>query len=268
MHLSEIAGTSLGEHVVEYDERTTILYALCCGATQDDLELVWEERLVALPTLATALGLWAVEAAGGLGAYDRSRSLHVGQVLDIHAPLPPSGSLAMRGSVGSVYDKGKAAIVEIVATSEAFTAVYTIFLPGLGGFGGDRGPASAPAEAWTAHDERTVPTAPNLALLYRLTGDHHPIHVDPDLARANGFDRPILHGLCTLGIATLAATRAAGRRPDELTRLSARLGAAVRPGDDIRVRTADERADTVAFEAAVGTDAVVRDGALTFAGRP
>ena len=263
MQLSELAGTTLGEHTVEYDDRTTILYALCCGATE--IELVWEERLVALPTLATALGLWAVERAGTLGAYDRTRSLHVGQALDVRAPLPPSGRLTMRGSVDAVYDKGKAAIVEISASCDAFTTTYTIFLPGMGGFGGDRGPQAAAGEAPQLRKERTVKTPENLALLYRLTGDRHPIHVDPEVAKANGFQRPILHGLCTLGVASYLAAVATGNNPTALRRLAVRLGSAVTPGDDITVRAGTAAPGSIAFDASTWEGAVIRDATAEFA---
>ena len=92
-----------------------------------------------LPTYACALGLWAVEKAGGLGAYDRNMSLHAAQILELHASMPRSGSFEARGRVAEVWDKGKAAIVTIVVECEIFTARYGIFLPGRGGWGGERG---------------------------------------------------------------------------------------------------------------------------------
>ena len=104
--LQELAGYDLGTHVVEYDDRTVILYALAVGAPANQLELVFERDLRAIPTLACALGLWAVEGAGALGAYDPRRSLHARQLLTMHGTLPTSGPLEMQGRVTNVFDKG------------------------------------------------------------------------------------------------------------------------------------------------------------------
>src|SRR5690606_18611287 len=142
--LAQLAGKDLGAHAAAYDANKAILYALAVGAAASELDLVYERDLRVLPTFGCALGLWAVEAAGRLGAYDPRSSLHVAQKIRVHRPLPASGSIGMRGRVAHVYDKGKAALLEIEVESEFFTAAYTIFLPGLGGWGGDRGPSAAP----------------------------------------------------------------------------------------------------------------------------
>jgi len=94
-----------------------------------------------------------------------------------------------------VWDKGKAALVDIAVECEAFTVRYGIFLPGCGGWGGERGP-SATSQEWHPSWHSRHATDRSRAALYRLTGDLHPIHIDSEVARANGFDRPILHGLC------------------------------------------------------------------------
>ncbi len=217
-----------------------------------------------LPTLACALGLWAVEAAGELGAYDRTTSLHASQRLTLHRPMPRRGEIEMRGRVANVWDKGKAALVEIAVESETFSAGYGIFLPGLGGFGGERGPSSAaPAEAGPATWQGGFQTGLDLAALYRLTGDRHPIHIDPEVARANGFDRPILHGLGTLGIAVRAIADGTRAHPCDLRELKARLAAPVRPGDriDLVARAVN---GTFAFEAGVEGRSVLKDGRVRF----
>ena len=200
MELKDLAGQDLGTRTIAYDARDAILYALAVGASSDETDLVYERDLRVLPTYACALGLWAVEKAGGLGAYDRNMSLHAAQSLELHAPMPRSGSFEARGRVAEVWDKGKAAIITIVVECETFTARYGIFLPGRGGWGGERGP-SASSQEWRPSWQGRHATNRSRAALYRLTGDLHPIHIDIEVARANGFDRPILHGLCTLGIA-------------------------------------------------------------------
>lgn len=268
MELSELTGTSLGERTVAYDDRTTILYALCAGASQDELELVWENGLRPLPSLATSLGLWAVEAAGDLGAYDRSRSLHVGQRLVVHAAMPPSGEIEMTGQVDTVWDKGRAAIVEVGVRSEYFELGYTIFLPGMGGFDGEAGPKPPDVAAFAPTHSTLAPTTENLALLYRLTGDRHPIHVDPQTAAANGFDRPILHGLCTVAIAAHSVAKTAGRNPADLSGLSARLAAPVTPGATLSIASEEPNDDAIRFEVSVDDTLVLKDGIATFTDRP
>jgi len=253
--MSELSGRSLGTRASAYDERDVMLYALTVGARADELELVYERNLRVLPTFALPLGLWAVEVAGGLGAYDDSRSLHVGQELTVIRALPPSGTIEMTGAIANVWDKGSAALVELVATCDYFVATYLIFVPGAGGFGGERGPsASQPTPTGDPSWTTAVTTMQNQAVLYRLTGDRHPVHVDPEAARASGFDRPILHGLCTLGAVALEMTRVAGSDPTDLAALTARFSAPVLPGATIGVSGWEGHAGTtyVASVAGVG----------------
>ncbi|MGI9270355.1 MAG: MaoC/PaaZ C-terminal domain-containing protein [Woeseiaceae bacterium] len=263
--LKDLAGYSLGEQVLEYDDRDAILYAVSVGASTEDLDLVYEKSLRTLPCYAAALGLWAVEAAGELGAYDRNRSLHASQNLVMHSAMPTSGPIATEGRVESVWDKGKAALIDIVVQSDVFTASYGIFLPGLGGWGGDRGPSASAAEDpvelnWADTSE----TSRDQATLYRLTGDRHPIHIDVDVARANGFDRPILHGLCTLGIAARVLAAAAQTHPANLQSLESRLAAPVMPGDAITTRAGVANDGSLHFESSVGDTQVLKSGRALF----
>ena len=262
MELKDLAGRDLGTRTIAYDARDAILYALAVGASCDETDLVYERDLRVLPTYACALGLWAVEKAGGLGAYDRNMSLHAAQSLELHAPMPRSGSFEARGRVAEVWDKGKAAIITIVVECEIFTARYGIFLPGRGGWGGERGP-SASSQEWHPSWQGRHATDRSRAALYRLTGDLHPIHIDIEVARANGFDRPILHGLCTLGIVARMLAEPAGAHPGELRRLEARLAAPVMPGDAIDV-TADGDGAGLFFQAKVGEVAVLTGGCAIF----
>lgn len=262
--LAELAGTELGSSSASYDDTAAILYALAVGASPDELGLVYERDMTAaLPTYACALGLWAVEAAGRLGAYDPKRSLHASQRLVVHRPLPVSGEIAMTGRIVEVLDKGKAALVQIQVDSPYFTATYDIFLPGMGGWGGERGPSAAAGEPVEFSEHSEFATRQDLAVLYRLTGDRHPVHIDPDLARDNGFDRPILHGLCTLGIAARVIADHVGSDPTDLVELQARLAAPVLPGDTIEV-VSGRVGDEVHFEARVGETAVLRGGRARF----
>lgn len=262
-HLSQLAGTELGVHAASYDANKAILYALTVGAAASDLDLVYERDLRVLPTFGCALGLWAVEAAGRLGAYDPKLSLHVAQKIQLHQSLPSSGSIEMRGRVANVYDKVKAALIEVEVDSGFFKAVYTIFLPKMGGWGGDRGPANAAAAdvGFTASTETT--TRPELAALYRLTGDLHPVHIDPEVARKNGFERPILHGLCTLGMSARIIARQHGLHPAELRYLEARLTSPVLPGDALTVQSGKQD-DEIHFQTLSKGAVVLGNGKAIF----
>ncbi len=134
--------------------------------------------------------------------------LHGEQDIEIHRPIPTSAEVENETRLAGIYDKGKAALIVLeVATKlkggePLFTNRFSIFARGEGGFGGEAGPKpsnEAPSRAADASFESK--TTPNQALLYRLSGDKNPLHADPDFASMGGFDKPILHGLCTFGIA-------------------------------------------------------------------
>ncbi len=263
MELGKLVGHDLGVRTVSYNERDAILYALAVGAPAEQTDLVYERGLRVLPSYGCALGLWAVEVCGATGAYDPHRSLHAGQGVKINRPLPPKAEFEMSGKVAAVWDKGKASMVEIVSSSEYFDATYSIFLPGIGGWGGERGPSSDRTELGEPDWSAEFTTRSNQAALYRLTGDRHPIHIDQQVAEANGFDRPILHGLCTLGIAARAIAGAADAHPCELVELNARLAAPVLPGDVIGMACSTNGRE-LDFEAYVGGTAVLKGGRVVF----
>ena len=267
MDFAELIGHDLGSRRVRYTARDAMLYALAVGARPEALDLVYERDLRVLPSYGCALGLWAVEAAGALGAYDRTYSLHAAQSLTVHRSLPTEGDFEMWGRVGAVWDKGKATIVEIAAECEFFSAGYTIFLPGRGGWGGERGPASHSVELGEPDWTGVFDTWPNQAAIYRLTGDLHPIHIDPAIAGKNGFDRPILHGLCTLGIVARMLSEVQGAHPSDLIELNVRLTAPLFPGDRIDI-SASTVEDALRFEARAGNAVLLKDGTATFGNRP
>jgi acyl dehydratase len=267
VNINELAGLDLGSFEIRYTSRDAILYALTVGARAPQLDLVYERDLRVLPTYACALGLWAVEKAGDLGAYDRKRSLHASQELIIRKPLPRDAKIVSRGKVEAVWDKGKATIVEISCKTDFFDALYTIFLPGIGSWGGPApdAPAADAQPSDSVLETRDYATSPNQAALYRLTGDLHPIHIDTAVARANGFDQPILHGLCTLGISARLIAEAHAMHPCDLRRLKARLSAPVMPGETVAV-IAEKANETIYFGTNVGERAVIKGGVASFVG--
>jgi acyl dehydratase len=263
MDLVDLIDHDLGKKQISYTARDAILYALAVGADPAQLDLVFERELRVLPAYGCALGLWAVEAAGALGAYDRNYSLHASQILQVHKPMPASGDFAMTGHIRAVWDKGKASLVEIVADSEYFSAGYSIFLPGQGGWGGERGPASPVHDLGKPDWTGSFATWPNQAAIYRLTGDLHPIHIDTKVAQANNFSRPILHGLCTLGIVAREIAQAQDAHPCDLVYLNARLAAPVLPGDRVDILVAKEN-EKLGFEANTSDAVVLKGGTALF----
>lgn len=226
----------LGSRTVSYDERDAILYALAVGASAaDDLDLVFEERLRVLPTFALTLAQWAPDELGRRGAFDTSTAVHGSQRLRVLGPMPRVGRFDVQARVGEVWDKGSAAVFEVEVSSDFFVATWSIFAPRAGGFGGERGPAAPARPDQDAPVRLSVPTAANQAALYRLLGDRHHMHVDPEAARAAGQPRPFLHGLATLAAVTLPLAKRIGAHPADLSLLEGRFAAPVFPGDELQV---------------------------------
>ncbi len=239
-----------------YTTRDTILYALGLGAGQNptdaaELRLTYERELVALPTMAAVLaspGFWMRDRQE-LGI-DFVKLVHGEQAVTLHRPLPAAGTLIGRSRVTRIVDKGegKGALVSVekVLTDEAdgapvATTEQTLFLRGDGGFsrngGGDEPAAPPPATPERAPEVvLDLTTRPESALIYRLSGDINPLHVDPGFAAKAGFPRPILHGLATYGVACRAIVKAfCDNDPKRLKRFSARLTSPVFPGETLRV---------------------------------
>ncbi|MCR2813340.1 MaoC/PaaZ C-terminal domain-containing protein [Microbacterium sp. zg.Y1090] len=239
MSAAEWAGRELGTRTVGYDADDAILYALAVGASADDLDLVFEDRLRVLPTFGLTLAQWAPDVLADAGAFD-DRALHGTQTLVVHRPLPAAGELRLAARVGEVWDKGSAAVFEVIVECAEFTATWALFAPGFGGFGGERGPSRAAADAAGEPRRSLLRTFPAQAALYRLTGDKHHIHIDPAASARIGQPKPILQGLCTLAAATLEVARLRDAHPADLVRLEGRFSGAVVPGDVLDVRLWDD----------------------------
>ncbi|REE07397.1 acyl dehydratase [Paraburkholderia sp. BL27I4N3] len=235
-----------------YSRRDSILYALGIGLGADPLDprqlaYVYEEGLRALPTLPVILaypGFWAKEPDTGI---DWRRLVHAEQSFELHAPLAPEGRVIGHNRITSIFDKGaeKGALLtqqrEIVDTASGAllaTVSQVSLLRGDGGFGGPRnGAPPAPHVVPERQPDAScdLPTLPQAALIYRLSGDTNPLHVDPTVAQGAGFTRPILHGLCTMGVACHAAMRALFDYNASCIRsMRVRFTAPVLPGDTLR----------------------------------
>jgi len=235
-----------------YKFRDTILYALGVGLGADPMDeaqlpFVFEEpALKALPTMAVVLaypGFWIRDPGTGV---DWVKILHGEQGLTLHAPLPSAATVVATTKVTSVLDKGadKGALIYSSRTirdkatgQELATVTATAFGRGDGGFGGPSGPAPAPhiLPDREPDDVCDLPTLPHAALIYRLSGDLNPLHASPAVAKAAGFERPILHGLCTYGVAGHAILKTqCGYDPAKLKSMDLRFSAPVFPGETIR----------------------------------
>ena len=160
-----------------------------------------------LPTYAVLLA--QVPGARRIGDFDPAMLVHAEQSFELHRPLPAAGTVRATSKVTGIYDKGSGALVVSEATAvdaatgeRMITSRGSAFIRGEGGFGGDRGPRDDWADARPRRPttEVTYATRPEQALTYRLSGDRNPLHSDPEFAARAGFDRPILHGLCTYGV--------------------------------------------------------------------
>jgi acyl dehydratase len=234
-----------------YTERDAILYALGLGLgrdplDEDDLAFVYEKNLKLMPSLATVLawpGFWVRDLDTGI---DWVKVVAGEQGLTLHRPLAPRGTVIGRTRVSDIIDKGAGRGAHVYSTRELFdpatgekiaTITATTICRGDGGFGGPQR-ASPPAHQIPARPPDLAcdrATRPEAALIYRLSGDPNPLHVDPAVARAAGFPRPILHGLATFGIACHALLKSiCGNDPAQLTAISGRYSAPVFPGETIR----------------------------------
>ena len=232
-----------------YTDADAMLYALAIGMGRDpvdtrELPYVYEqgEPLRTVPTLATVLVPDMFPK--GLG-WDYSRILHSEQRLTLYRPLPPAAELKINKRVVDAFDRGpqRGALVLLEAEGRLasddtvlFTMGCSIVARGDGGFGGPRGKGIPPHRVPRREPDLScdIETRADQALLYRLTGDRNPLHADPSRARALGFDRPILHGLCTLGVACNAILQTICDYDYTLIeQFDARFSAPVMPGDTI-----------------------------------
>lgn len=254
-----------------YTARDAILYALGLGCGHDptdeaELRYVFEEHArgqLVVPSLAVVLGgpgAWMRDPRTGI---DWVRSLHGEQGLVMHAPLPPGATVIGRNRVTEIVDKGpgKGAlllmerdIVDAASGRLIATRTSSSFLRGDGGCGapGAAKPRPEPLPARAPDAVVEIGTRPEAALLYRLSGDDNPVHASPAVARQAGFERPILHGLCTFGIACRALIRGAcGGDPARLGSMQGRFSAAVYPGETQTVELWDEGQGRLRFRTRV-----------------
>ena len=251
-----------------YTATDCMLYALGLGLGADpvdpqQLRFVYEKELQVLPTMAVVLaspGFWPMDPALAL---DWKSILHGEQGLVIHRPLSASGSLVGKMRIEEIVDKGAGKGALLYARRDVYDKTTDELVASLsetwvcrgdGGFGGPSATARKPHELPSREPDHVCErrTSARAALIYRLSGDYNPLHVDAAVAASAGFSRPILHGLCTYGIAAYALVRTVCREDARrLRRLDVRFTAPVYPGETIRTEIWDEGEGRASFRSRV-----------------
>lgn len=274
--------------VFEWTDRDTLLYALGVGAGLDDLAFTTENShdipQQVLPTYAV-ICCPAFGAAGLVGSFNWAMLLHGSQSIRLHAPLPPAGKLSVVTEVADIQDKGEGKNAILVLRgrgtdpgSEQLIAetLTTLVIRGEGGFGGSPGQRPiAPEFPDREPDARIpLPTREDQALIYRLSGDRNPLHSDPWFARElAGFPKPILHGLCSYGVAGRALVAELGEgTAANVTSIASRFTSPVFPGETLTTLIWRTEPGKAVFRTeasgADGGDArvVLDDGAVEYVG--
>ena len=251
-----------------WTSKDALLYAVGVGAGTSELPFTTENtkdtQQRVLPTFAVII------ATGGMpmdkiGSFNPFLMVHGTQGIELLDEIPPDGEIETTGKVVGIWDKGNAAVLEFEATSKnvatgkpLLKTRSSLFCRGEGGWGGERGPSEKLEFPARKPDHAvTYQTREDQALTYRLSGDRNPLHSDPSFAKAGGFERPILHGLCTYGFTGRALLHAiCGSDPKRFKSMDGRFSRPVMPGDALTVsmwvdgktclfRTANQRGEVV-----------------------
>ena len=264
-------GATTDPQPFEWTDRETMLYALGVGCGTKDLAFTTENShdipQQVLPTYAViCCGAWA--AGGKVGDFNWAMLLHGSQRIRLHAPLPPAGKLNVSAEVVDIQDKGegKNAILVLKGTGKdddgnlIAETWSTAVIRGEGGFGGQPGERPVAPEFPDREPDATValPTTEDQPLLYRLSGDRNPLHSDPWFAQnLAGFPKPILHGLCTYGIAgRVLVAELGGGDASKITAVGARFTSPVFPGETLTTSVWRTEAGHAVFR----TEAAESDG--------
>ena len=243
---SKALGAPLGESEYTWTRDDVILYHLGVGAgvpatDEGELEYTYEKNLKVLPSFGV---IPVFGSMGGMGSieglsFNFAMLLHGEQDITLHQPIPPEGTIESKGRVAELWDKGKAClcVLEVESTlkggEKLFTNRFGLFLRGEGGFGGEAGPKAGNLRPERAPDgEIESPSLLQQALIYRLSGDKNPLHADPEIAKMAGFDKPIIHGLCSYGVVCKAVVdEVLGGDVSQVARYQARFRGVGFPGE-------------------------------------
>ena len=283
MPLNPAAVGATGDvRTISWTSKDALLYAVGIGAGQSELPFTTENTKdtaqVVYPTFAVVAGSGSASAGRSamsqIGSFNPALLVHGSQAITLHRPIPVEATATVQDKVVAMYDKGKAAVVvtenevKLESGELLWTTRSSAFIRGEGGWGGDRGPSGPqnepPADAAPDH-EVTLQTSPDQAFVYRLSGDRNPLHTDPSFAALGGFDRPILHGLCTYGFTGRALLGALC--DGDVTRfhhIEGRFSSPVLPGDALTIRAWRTGDGEAVFTTSVGDRTVIDQGLVRF----
>lgn len=252
-----------------WNSKDCLLYAVGVGCGTDELEFATEKDQKVLPTFAVIIGGGGVPL-NKIGDFNFAMLVHGEQAIYFEKPIPTDGIITSQGKIVEIWDKGSGAVVVTESNSIdkktgelIFKTRSSVFLRGEGGFGGDRGPKAEKFNPGRAPDKQiTYKTREDQALTYRLSGDRNPLHSDPEFAKRGGFDRPILHGLCTYGFTGRALLNSyCKEQPEKFKAIEGRFSKPVMPGDELTISMWQE-GNNVLFQTKTQDDVVVIDNGL------
>ena len=278
---------------ISWTKWDAVIYALGVGCGVDELQFATHDTASSpqqvLPTFAVVAGggeharqkdgtgAMASQASlfSKMGTFNFAMLVHGEQGVALEAPIPPEGTAQVTSKIVGMYDKGSGAVVALEGTAVdpntgdvRWRTTSSIFLRGEGGWGGDRGPSGARNVAPDRAPDHQVSyeTQTNQALIYRLSGDLNPLHSDPDFASMGGFDRPILHGLCSYGFTGRALLHAlCAGDPARFGSMEARFSTPVFPGDTLTVKMWVDGNECLFRTERQNGDIVIDQGRATFA---
>jgi acyl dehydratase len=259
-----------------WTSKDALLYAVGVGAGTDELQFTTENTnelpQKVLPTFAVIIGGGGVPM-GEIGSFNPALMVHGVQAIELYGEIPPDGEIESVGKITGIYDKGSAAVVEFestatnVATGEPLLKTsMSMFCRGEGGWGGDRGPSEKVEFPDREPDHQvTYETREDQALTYRLSGDRNPLHSDPSFAAMGGFEKPILHGLCTWGFTgrALLQTLCDGD-PSRFKGMKSRFSKPVIPGDVLTISMWVDGGTALFRTTNQNGDVVIDQGVFTF----
>lgn len=278
MPLNPAAVGAVGDvRTMSWNSKDALLYAVGIGAGSDDLAFTTENTKgvdqVVFPTFAVVAGSGTASAGKSamaeIGSFNWAMLVHGSQAITLHRPIPVEAEATVQDKVVAMYDKGKAAVVVTEAEVKSksgeplWTTRSSVFIRGEGGWGGDRGPSGPQNEPPTSSPDHevTLVTSPDQAFVYRLSGDRNPLHTDPSFAALGGFDRPILHGLCTYGFTGRALLKTlCDNDVQRFRHIEGRFSSPVLPGDALTIRMWTTKPGETVFTTSVGDRVVIDQG--------
>ncbi|NNL64610.1 MAG: enoyl-CoA hydratase [Myxococcales bacterium] len=268
-------GQTGGPATRTWDSKDALLYAVGVGAGTDELAYTTENTKdtpqQVLPTFAVIVGTGGVPF-DKIGSFNPAMLVHGEQRIELMGPLPVDGEVETTGRVANIWDKGKGAVIEMECESVdksgnvVMRTMMSVFIRGEGGFGGERGPSASFEVPDRAPDhEVTYQTREDQALTYRLSGDRNPLHSDPSFAALGGFDRPILHGLCTYGFTGRALLHTlCGGDSAKFKSMYGRFSKPVLPGEALTIQMWVDGNECVFQTKNPAGDVVIDQGRFTF----